>query len=67
MSRDDFIRAVAAILGAAGLPNPLFEAARFLLDNPGMETDLIPEAAAAEWLIAAGDDFWKDPARYGAS
>lgn len=68
MTRDDFIRALSALLSNREVPEPLYEAARFVIDNPGMETEWTPQAAADEWLNAAGGAVdWKDPARYGAS
>jgi hypothetical protein len=68
MTRDNFILCLSAYLSEAGVKEPIVEAARFVIDNPDLESDTTPQDAAQEWLCAAGDAVdWKDPARYGAS
>jgi hypothetical protein len=68
MTTDNFILRLATYLSEAGLPNPLTEAARFVIDNPGIETDTSADDAAQEYLAGCADAAdWKDPARYRAS
>jgi hypothetical protein len=67
MTKESFILALAAHFTEAGVHQPLYEAARFMLDNPGMEIEWLPQAAADEWLSAAAEaEDWREPARYGA-
>lgn len=64
MNRDTFILVLAVLLAKQNVPEAVYEAARFVIDNPSIETETSPQLAADEWLSAAGDALdWRDPAR----
>jgi len=67
MDRDKFILVLAVLLEKRGVPSAVYEASRFVIDNPGIEGETTPQSAAEEWVAGAADSDVPDPARYGAS
>jgi hypothetical protein len=52
MTRDNFILCLSAYLSEAGVEDPITEAARFVIDYPGIVDDTTPQDAAQEWCSA---------------
>lgn len=55
ISREDFILDLTENLSQFGVEFPFYEALRYVLENPGMETEMTPYEASREWVDAAAD------------
>jgi hypothetical protein len=65
VTRDNFILSLYARLSEAGVPEPLYEAARYVIANPGIETEKAIADVAEDWLDGAADEAgWRDPAAH---
>ena len=65
MDTNRFVVLLASRLAAAGVKDAEMQAGQFVRDNPGIENEMTPEAAAKDWLETAEDPAdWRDPASY---
>lgn len=63
MDSNTFMVLLTSRFVAAGVRDAGMQAAQYVQDNPGIENEMTPEAAAKEWLDVAEDAAgWRDPA-----